>query len=361
MRESCVRTFMSRTRNNLFRRLSAVVIASLFVVWSLPSRAEADAGDVNTLFGNGGKVVADFFSVWDEARDVAIQRDGKIVAAGFTQTFSTGDDFAVVRFTANGELDQTFGVGGKVTTDFLGGWDESVALAIQPDGRIVCAGFVFNGVTQKIESGIARLKADGSLDTGFGNGGKVTDDFKAFSASASSVIVQPDSRIVVAGSAEFKKRIDGYADDAFVLARLNNDGSFDETFGSHGRATQDLGELSDEASAVAIGSDGRLIVAGGSASFQTGTDFVVVCFENDLRFPQIGNASVTGKKLLVEGHDFDDGAVILLNGEKQKTATDGTNPQTRLIAKKAGKKIKSGDRLQVLNSSGVESGEYVFP
>jgi hypothetical protein len=71
--------------------------------------------------------------------------------------------------------------------------------------------------------------------------------------------------------------------------------------------------------------------------------------------PRIVSASVAGKKLIVAGENFDDGAAILINGEKQKTRSDGENPQTRLIGKKAGKKIKAGDQIQVRNPDGTLS------
>jgi N-acetylneuraminic acid mutarotase len=76
--------------------------------------------------------------------------------------------------------------------------------------------------------------------------------------------------------------------------------------------------------------------------------------------PKIINASVSGKKLFITGEDFDDGAVILLNGEEQKSKNDEQNPQTILIGKKAGKKIKPGDRVQVRNPNGSLSEEFTF-
>jgi len=75
---------------------------------------------------------------------------------------------------------------------------------------------------------------------------------------------------------------------------------------------------------------------------------------------RITSASVTGKKLFVFGENFDDGAVILLNGEEQKTKNDDQNPKTALIGKKAGKKTKPGDKLQVRNPNGTISGEFTF-
>jgi hypothetical protein len=76
--------------------------------------------------------------------------------------------------------------------------------------------------------------------------------------------------------------------------------------------------------------------------------------------PKIISASVSGIKLFITGENFDDGAVILLNGEEQKTKQPAANPQTILIGKKAGTKIKPGDRVQVRNPDGTLSEEFIF-
>jgi len=76
--------------------------------------------------------------------------------------------------------------------------------------------------------------------------------------------------------------------------------------------------------------------------------------------PRINSASVSGKKLFVVGLNFDQGAVILLNGDEQKTANDASNPSTTLTAKKSGKKLKTGDKLRVKNTDGMLSEEFTF-
>ena len=75
---------------------------------------------------------------------------------------------------------------------------------------------------------------------------------------------------------------------------------------------------------------------------------------------RIGSTSVKGKKLFVFGENFDPGAVILLDGEEQATSNDSQNPKTALIARKAGKRIQAGDKLQVRNPNGSMSPEFVF-
>src|SRR5262249_14014034 len=119
---------------------------------------------------------------------------GKIVAAGQTNPGSGYDDFALARYTTSGSLDTTFGSGGKVTTDFAGNYDQAYGVAIQSDGKIVAAGrggFDFT---------LARYNSDGGLDTGFGSGGKVTTDFAGYNnQEAFGVATQPDGKIVLAG------------------------------------------------------------------------------------------------------------------------------------------------------------------
>jgi uncharacterized delta-60 repeat protein len=325
-------------------------------------------GTVDTTFGINDWATADFFPVEDDFQPpsrlnaIAIQENGAIVAAGSASRVPGFFDFAVARFQPSGTLDKTFASKGKRTIDFFRSHDEGRDVAIQRDGRIVIVGFVFNPTSGKAEFGVARLTPAGDLDTEFGGGsGLVADHFDALSAAATCLTLQPDNKIVVAGTAEFRRRNDNLVDDAFAALRLTRNGSLDRSFGSEGRTIQDFGELSDEPSAIAIDSDGSLVLAGGSANFQTNVDFTVVRYRNDIRFPRINSVSVSGKRLFVEGTDFDDGASVLLNGQKQKTANDGEQPANRLLCKKAGKKIRPGDTIKVRNSNGVESAEFVFP
>ncbi|MEW6498402.1 MAG: DUF4347 domain-containing protein, partial [Cyanobacteriota bacterium] len=123
------------------------------------------AGDLDLSFGIGGKVTTNFNGNYDEARDVLIQSDGKIVVAGFTSDSSFNDDFALTRYNSNGTLDTTFGTGGKVTTDFNGSTGTGLSVIQQSDGKIVVAGRVHN------DFALTRYNSNGTLDTTFGTGG----------------------------------------------------------------------------------------------------------------------------------------------------------------------------------------------
>ena len=135
----------------------------------------------------------------DFASGVEVQLNGKIVAAGSSD--ATGNyDFAVVRYNADGSLDAGFGSGGKVLTDLgSANIDQAAELAIQQDGKIVVAGLGDAGGGR--DFALVRYDPDGSLDAGFGSGGKVVTDLSTNIDYASGVQVQPNGKIVVAGSA----------------------------------------------------------------------------------------------------------------------------------------------------------------
>ena len=155
-------------------------------------------GSLDPGFGIEGKVITDFSGTNDEALGVAIQADNKIVAVGGSPSPATNNDFVLARYNTDGSLDNTFGNGGKVSTDFLGEYDRATAVAIQSDQRIVVTGTANQNTAPSFA--VARYDANGSLDTNFGNGGKVTTDFST-PAAANSLVIQSDNQIVVAGEA----------------------------------------------------------------------------------------------------------------------------------------------------------------
>ena len=138
-------------------------------------------------------------SAEDIAYALVIQSDGRIVAAG--SSFNNGSnkhDIALVRYNANGTLDTGFGTGGIVITTIGSGFDIAYALDIQPDGRIVTAGSSDNG--SNFDFALVRYNANGTLDTGFGIGGKVTTPIGNSNDYALALGIQSDGKIVVAGT-----------------------------------------------------------------------------------------------------------------------------------------------------------------
>ena len=230
-------------------------------------------GSPDTTFGAGGTASADFAGGADVAMGLALQSDGKIVAAG-----SSGAEFAVARFNPDGTLDASFDGDGRVTFGFGGIGSRGLDVAIQPlDQRIVVSGST-SPATGQSDFALARLMPDGSLDGSFGTGGRVTTGSGL--AAARAVAVAPGNKIVAAGTAE------GGAGDS-AIARYNADGSLDATFndpvpdeGVPAGIIRDPFEAStdyDEISDVAVEPDGSVLVAGHIAT----RGFTVVRYSSD--------------------------------------------------------------------------------
>ena len=181
-------------------------------------------------YGGTGKVTTDFGGSDDSASSVAIQADGRIVAAGSSGAADFIADFALVRYNTDGSLDTSFGGTGKVTTDF-GSDDSASSVSIQADGKIVAA--VSSANPSNYDFALARYDSDGSLDTSFGGTGKVTTDFTASYDFAVSIAIEADGKIVAAGYTNPPK-------SGFALARYNSDGSLDTSFGGTGKITTDF-------------------------------------------------------------------------------------------------------------------------
>jgi uncharacterized delta-60 repeat protein len=265
---------------------------------ALPLVAGAAAGDLDPTFGSGGKVFTDFGSTRDSAgRTVAIQGDGKIVVAGFSH-LRGGDeeDFALARYNRDGSLDQSFGLGGKVLTDFgVGTSQQAHALAIEPDGKIVAAGWSF--VSGSFHFALARYNRDGSLDQSFGSGGKVLTDIGPFGGTAQALAIEPNGKIVAAGDNS----------SGFVLVRYNPDGGLDSTFGSGGKVFTDLG-FGSRTWSVAIERNGKIVAAGqgitGGGCFDPACfDFGLVRYNRDGSLDQ--SFGLGGKVFTDFGESFD--------------------------------------------------------
>jgi uncharacterized delta-60 repeat protein len=244
------------TGNVLFRRLLALASIGLALCWPQSSRVVARPGFADLSFGRAGVTTTDFGGNDDMATAVAVQADGKIVVAGFSDSVDPRYDFALARYDGDGTLDTTFGIDGRVTTAFFGYGDLAYALAIQPDGKIVAAGtaYMINGYS---DFALARYNKDGSLDKTFGDKGKITTDFYGGIDDVFGLVIQPDGKIIAVGRA-----ISRITYDDFALARYNPDGSLDETFGTGGKVVTDFFGINDQARTLALQPDGCILVAG---------------------------------------------------------------------------------------------------
>jgi uncharacterized delta-60 repeat protein len=263
------------TRRALGTGLRWLAAAGL-LAWQLVAAgpAQARAGDLDVSFGVGGKVTTDFTGTVDEANALVVQPDGKLVAAGWTLfVFGGWHDFALTRYNPDGSLDPTFSTDGKASTDFSV-FDEANALVVQADGKLVAAGRAGFG----FDFGLVRYNPDGTRDASFGTDGKITTDFGGFD-QANALVVQADGKLVAAGSTV--TFTGGGANTDFALARYNPDGSLDASFGSGGRVTTDFAGSTDQANALVM--QGSKLVAAGLAVTGGGTnaDFALARYKRN--------------------------------------------------------------------------------
>jgi uncharacterized delta-60 repeat protein len=214
--------------------------------------APAQPSGLDLTFDTDGKVTTQFGG---DDTGMAIQSDGKIVIVG-----GSISDFVLARYNTNGSLDPTFGTNGLVTHSMLSGSSEEIAraVAIQPDGKIVVAGHTGQfgrpgrPANNRFDHAVVRYNANGSVDTTFGNGGVASSLVGRIFAMA----LQPDGGIIVVGDAP--------APEDMMVARYNDKGNLDLTFGEGGfkQFDFDFGLGAELAESVAVQSNGTIVVSG---------------------------------------------------------------------------------------------------
>jgi uncharacterized delta-60 repeat protein len=228
-------------------------------------------GSLDAGFGNGGKMITSISAGIDRASDVVIQADGKIVVGGSSSN-GNYDDFALLRYNSDGKLDNGFGNNGIVTLPAGKNGGQLYALAIQNDGRIIAAGMSHNGTNQNFA--VIRLQSNGTLDNSFGGGntpGKVVVDFGAVDSSVYSLAIESNGNLLLGG---YGDKSPGAS--LFALAQLSPDGILDTTFGNNGKILTDLSPPNLETiNRLVIQSDGKIIAAGTSRS-NTDSQFALV-------------------------------------------------------------------------------------
>jgi len=273
MSKSMIKTATTgRLSTGRLRAVLALGLVTILVSTGLFARVRAQdiqpeaAGDLDSSFGTGGKVSSDFGVIASAANGIALQGDGKLVIAGAVQLRS-GFDFGLLRLNTDGTLDTSFAEGGGISTDFSGGDDRGLAVALQPDGKIVEAGSATTA-SGGIDFALARYNTDGTIDTSFGSGGKVTTDFNGRGDRIFAVVVEPNGQILAAGFATTSG-----GDSLAALALYNSNGSL------LGKGTADPG-VATMITAMALQSDGKVVLAG-SGTRGTGDDFVVARINSD--------------------------------------------------------------------------------
>ncbi len=280
--------------------------------------------------GGTGKVTTDFVLADDEAYAAAVQADGKIVVAG-----TSGGSFALARYNSDGSLDRSFDGDGKVTTRFGTDFDQAQSVAVQADGKILAAGFSrsggYNSANTRYDFAIARFNANGSLDGSFGVGGKLTTALGSSQYAGFSMSLQADGKILMAGDSLSGDQ------DRFSLVRYNSDGSLDASLNGGGSVITALGTSTDRGQSVAAQSDGRLVVAGYSLDATTGWDFALARYTAsgalDAGFNGVGSVTTNisnflpgvGSQDLASSVALQGDGKILVAGYSYSASSDASN------------------------------------
>ncbi len=238
----------------------------------------AATGTLDATFGTGGTSLISFGAT-EVATAVAVAPDGKIVVVGSTDA-AGNSDIAVLRYNANGTLDNTFSSDGGTTTDIgtpagAPSADFATAVAVQADGKILVSGYTNANTANDFVT--VRYNVDGSIDSFFGSAGRTITNLGT-NDRASSIALQADGKIVVGGSFD-----DGSSD--FAVVRYNANGTPDTSFSGDGLVVRTVGGQ-DFCQAVAIQADGKIVLAGYSSA-PGSNDFAV------LRFTAVGVLDTT--------------------------------------------------------------------
>jgi uncharacterized delta-60 repeat protein len=260
-----------------------LLTALLCVACAAPAGASAAPGDLDPAFGGVGWVrTLEVLGGGNNylprgAGAVAVQPDGKVVAVGELQDGASNQYFGVFRYLPDGTLDASFGAGGWTAVD-IGTFEQARAVALQGDGKIVVAGETTCRTGRCFAA--MRFNPDGSVDSSFGAGGVVRKEFYLQASWANDVAIQPDGRIVLAGSR--MRGGDAQDDQLICVLRLLPDGRPDPSFSGDGVALLDHGYGDDSAQAVVL-HRGGIVVAGSGRANAAGARFGVARFRGDGR------------------------------------------------------------------------------
>lgn len=255
---------------------------------SLEQVVIAGSSDLDATFGSGGKTVTTMGVGASEIQKVVVQPDGKIVVAGYAQnTGSAVRQFALARYRADGSLDTTFGNGGRVFTTIAGGNAYANDVFIQSNGRIVVVGFLDTG--SRYSSIIARYNANGALDATFSGDGILVYNYDATSSDyGTSVVLQPDGKILVSSYAIVL--IGNSPTLSFYVSRFNSGGSFDTTFNGSGKTIGEFGNFTTGLVKIGLQPDGKIVAAGPGGN-GSNIDFAAVRYNANGGFDSsFGNA-----------------------------------------------------------------------
>lgn len=271
-------------------------------------------GTLDPTFGSGGIACHDSgYYIYEEAWDAALQPDGKLVLAGHWSDASRGHDHRLVRLLPDGSLDPSFGAGGRASANVTGFRDMAFGVALQADGKIVVAGY--GGSTN--DPLVARYNPDGTLDASFGSAGAVQT---AVDGVFTDVVIQPDGKIVAVGS-------QSGGGQSLLAVRLLPSGVQDQSFGSGGIATVETAGERYGGAGVALQPDGKILVAGSDQHPAGGRAFAAYRLSADGRPDSsfgVGGVAVTRLGTSAQGYnDYDAHAESLVVQQNGKVVVGG--------------------------------------
>lgn len=267
-----------------------IVACALVACWSIHAQVP---GTFDNTFGTNGLVLTNISvapaspmgNTDDEARAVAIQTDGKIVVAGVTDDWSGSNyDFAVCRYLSNGALDTTFSLDGKQVNVISNSIEFVSDVEIQSDGKIVVLG------TSNSQFVLVRFQSNGTLDNSFGVGGIVQTQVSPGAEQSSSLRIQPDGKLIAGGYCDFNGTF------GFVMVRYTSSGVLDNTFGVAGIVYTPIGTASSFINDLVIQPDGKILAAGAMANIGNSSRFALARYDNtgnlDVSFGATGIVTV---------------------------------------------------------------------
>ena len=213
-------------------------------------RFNAD-GSLDSTFNGDGKIVIPTSGDTEDANSVALQENGKIVVTGFSSN-GTDNDFTTIRLNSNGSLDQSFGVAGIVKTPIGSANEVARNIKIQADGKILVAGGTDNATNSDIA--LIRYNENGTLDSSYGTNGIVIAEFQSGSSEAAlDLQIQPDGKALVSSN----------MGNNAGLIRFNTDGSIDSSFGTGGRVSTEILDFTKSYPfSIALQNDGKIVISG---------------------------------------------------------------------------------------------------
>jgi uncharacterized delta-60 repeat protein len=232
----------------------------------------ASDGSLDTGFGSGGKVTGLFPSANSEAAALAIQADGNMVVAGHAVGANHAHCYAVARLSPTGSVDRNFGSLGSVQKCFASDGGQVHAMALQRDGKIVLAGFARASELDSLRAGVVRLTTTGAFDSSFDGDGVA--QLGSAGLVARAIGLQSDGRIVVAGVANDQFAIERYAADGSFDRSFAAAGVRFVSFVSPPGTTHSPNHpLSSEAFSLSIDGQDRILVAGRAYTHEDGSDY----------------------------------------------------------------------------------------